>query len=158
MARRSGPAPTPTEKKRLLGNPGKRALPAKTIALAPVVVMPRSAPSDDIVSAILETGASAWISEPDRLVLLETLRDLWDERRALRRAADDLPPEWVLGRYVPAVLTRLEKVEKSILECVSMLGLSPTDRARLGVAEVKARSKLEEMRERRSRMAGRPAG
>lgn len=148
----------PNERKRALGNPGKRALPAPMVALAPMVVIPRGAPSDDIVADILGSGAAAWISEPDRLGILETLRGLWDERSDLRAAASDLPPDWITGRYVPAVLTRLDKVEARIIECLSLLGLTPTDRSRLGVAEVKARSKLEEMRDRKVRLAGRPAG
>ncbi len=38
---------------------------------------------------------------------------------------------------------------KELGVCLSKLGLSPSDRSRLGVAEVKARSKLEELMDRR---------
>jgi P27 family predicted phage terminase small subunit len=42
----------------------------------------------------------------------------------------------------------LATLEDQIRKWLSLLGLTPADRSRLGVAEVKARSKLEEMRER----------
>ena len=61
----------------------------------------------------------------------------------LRAALDDefTPAGW--KAYIDAV--------KEYRSCLSLLGLSPSDRARLGIAEVKARSKLEEMMDRRSR-------
>jgi hypothetical protein len=42
----------------------------------------------------------------------------------------------------------LRDLDKQIVSNLSMLGFTPTDRARLGLAEVKAMSKMEEMRAR----------
>jgi hypothetical protein len=39
----------------------------------------------------------------------------------------------------------LRELEKSIYSNLSLLGFTPTDRSRLGVAEVKKMSKLEEL-------------
>lgn len=52
----------------------------------------------------------------------------------------------------------LATTEAQITKWLSLLGLSPSDRGRLGVAEVKARSKLEELAARRdARQDGRRA-
>jgi hypothetical protein len=48
----------------------------------------------------------------------------------------------------------LHDLEKMISSNLSMLGFTPTDRTRLGIAEVKAASKLEElMRKKAERVA-----
>ena len=155
---RTGRPSKPIEEKRLLGNPGKRALPKpnNVVALAPVVVLPATpAPNSgaDFISRLLATPASAWIAEPDRLGLLAMLSDAWDERLELRKAAIEGPPEDanIKAKIAWIATTRgdLRDLEKQITAWLSLLGLSPTDRSRLGVAEVRARSKLEELRERR---------
>jgi hypothetical protein len=43
----------------------------------------------------------------------------------------------------------LRELEKNIVNNLSLLGFTPADRSRMGVAEVKARSKLEELRAKR---------
>src|SRR5262245_959715 len=133
--------PKPTELKRRLGNPGKRPLPKNTTAITPVVItrsVPEAATGHELLEQLLASAASAWIGETDQH-LLRLLSDLWDERRTLREAADELDPAWMRSRYIPPVYTRLEQVEKRVVECLSMLGLDPLSRSRLGVAEVKVR-------------------
>ena len=44
----------------------------------------------------------------------------------------------------------LLETEKLLQTGLGLLGFTPTDRSRLGVAEVKAKSKLEELMERRA--------
>jgi hypothetical protein len=44
----------------------------------------------------------------------------------------------------------LRELEKSIYSNLSLLGFTPTDRSRLGVAEVKKMSKLEELMTRKA--------
>ena len=51
----------------------------------------------------------------------------------------------------------LATTEAQITKWCSLLGVSPSDRSRLGVAEVRARSKLAEMMDRREQRAGHPA-
>lgn len=144
-----GRPPKPIEEKRRLGNPGKRRLPkANLVALAPVHVLPATpdpASGEELVARILETPASAWISEPDRLALLPLLAEAWDERKRLL----------VNPVYTPAFVSRLGQLERNLTTWLSLLGLTPTDRSRLGVAEVKARSKLEEIRARRAELGRR---
>jgi len=44
----------------------------------------------------------------------------------------------------------LRELDRQIVSNLSLLGFTPSDRSRLGVAEVKAKSKLEELMERRA--------
>ena len=104
-------------------------------------------PGDDLIRALLASPASAWIAEPDRLALLALVRDAWNERAALM---DDVAQHgYGDGRYTRPAVLRLDRVERNLTTWLSQLGLTPADRSRLGVAEVKVRSKLEELRARR---------
>lgn len=153
-----GPAPQPTERKRLLGNPGKRRLPpSNVVALAPMVGPTALAidDGDDLVGALLAGPASAWIAEPDRTGILQLLRDGWDRRRALLDDIAENGESYASNgqggtRYYrrPEALA-LDELEKRIAAWLAALGLTPADRSRLGVAEVRARSKLEALRARR---------
>jgi hypothetical protein len=44
----------------------------------------------------------------------------------------------------------LRELDRQIVSNLSLLGFTPSDRSRLGVAEVKAKSRLEELMERRA--------
>jgi hypothetical protein len=149
---RPGPAPIPNENKRLRGNPGHRALPKPLTLIAPaaVQIIGPATDGDALIRALLDGPARAWIAEPDRLGILELLRQAWDERIRLRAIAADLEPGWETGRYQPAVLVRLAVVEKDVTGWLSLLGLTPSDRSRLGVAEVRAQSNLNALRDRRA--------
>lgn len=139
---RTGRPPKPTELKRRLGNPGKRALPS-AIAVVPAVDIAQVA-DGPIVQGLVDSGAAAWIGATD-IPTVRLAQRLWDDMERLRSALD---AEWskdVHATYIATV--------KELRSCLSMLGLSPSDRSRLGVAEVKARSKLQELMDRR---AGRP--
>ena len=149
---RMGRPPKPTEAKRRIGNPGGRPLPkGNVIALDSLraVVVTGDSPGDELVARILGTAASNWIAESDAVGTLALLRDGWNERARLRATVDQLPDDWGLGRYTPAVLIRLAQVEKDLTTWLSQLGLNPVDRGRLGVAEVKVQTKLADLRARR---------
>lgn len=147
-----GPPPIPTELKRRRGNPGQRRLPKPLTYIAPatahIITVPED--GDDLIRTVLQGQARAWIGEADAIVA-RRLRDNWNERARLRALAEDLEPGWETHRYQPAVFVRLAQVEKEISECLSLLGLTPADRSRLGVAEVRAQSKLAALRERAGR-------
>lgn len=51
--------------------------------------------------------------------------------------------------YLNPAQGALATTEAQITKWLSLLGITPSDRSRLGVAEVKARSKLEDLRDRR---------
>lgn len=148
----TGRPPKPTELKRRLGNPGKRALPAPITALAPAITpgLPAAPAADELVAALMEAGAGAWIGKTDR-PLLQLVEDDWAERAKLRAFLDKVGMSYVSESKVSGMqihprpeLLQLREVEKRLDRRLSLLGLTPTDRSRLGVAEVKAqKTKLE---------------
>jgi P27 family predicted phage terminase small subunit len=60
--------------------------------------------------------------------------------------------------YLNPAQGALATTEAQITKWQSLLGLTASDRSRMGVAEVKARTKLEELRDRREIRAGPRAG
>lgn len=147
MATRGRP-PKPLEQKRLLGNPGKRALPkADSLQILPRAVelpqpsRPLGKPGRELWDRVWTAGVS-WISpDTDHEILLITC-ELVDERWNLRTK--------VLREEEPADRRNLTQLTKLVQENLSLLGFTPADRTRLGVAEVKAASKLEELMARRN--------
>lgn len=146
---RTGRPPKPIEEKRRLGNPGKRALPdvAEVVALRPADGIP------DRPGELLTAGAALWdriwtagaiwiAPQTDSEAVAEVCR-LTDDVAAAReryRATRD-----------PGDLRALTAVSKLLQEALAALGFNPTARTRLGVAEVKAQNKLEELRDRRAK-------
>jgi P27 family predicted phage terminase small subunit len=51
--------------------------------------------------------------------------------------------------YANPLFGMLNTVENDIVKLLSLLGLTPTDRSKLGVAEVKAKGKLEALLEQK---------
>lgn len=159
---RTGRPPKPTELKRLLGNPGKRRLSPPPVSALPAVthlapIDPDAETGVELVQRILDAGASAWIGSTDQPAALHLIAQGWDERQALRSFIARNGYSDPLGKERPE-MKRLGIVEKQITTWLSLLGLTPTDRSRLGVAEVKARTKLEELRARRESRGGRRVG
>jgi P27 family predicted phage terminase small subunit len=150
----------PTELKRALGNPGKRALPAALTILAPVAVTldpPDTLGAEGAYEWRLVLGACRWISTSD-LRLLRLYCEALDRRSDL--LAECASQGYVLYTdkgyaYQNPAVGALQTTEVQISKWLSLLGLTPSDRTRLGVAEVKAKTTLEELAERKR--AGRPA-
>ena len=137
----------PIEQKRLLGNPGKRALPDEgAIVLLPAVTEPPEPPrpllkyGQDLWDRIWSLGAT-WVSDKTDLELLTMTCEMIDERWNLRVK--------VMQTDDPRMRRGLRELDRQIVSNLSLLGFTPSDRARLGVAEVKARSKLEELMARK---------
>lgn len=150
---RPGPPPKPLEQKRRMGNPGKRSLPvAGSLALVPPATAASIEALGPLGVELMEAGASAWLGRTDQLVLLRLIEDGWTERMQLRS-------RWIASDFSnDGIAKRLGKVEDDLTKWVQLAGLTPVDRSRLGVAEVKAQSTLEALRESRARRVGRPAG
>jgi len=138
----------PIEQKRLLGNPGKRAMPDENS----VVLLQQVEETPEPPRPLLKYGQAlwdrvwamglTWVSASTDLELLTMTCEMVDERWNLRvkvMQTDD------------AKLRRgLRELDRQIVSNLSLLGFSPSDRSRLGVAEVKAKSRLEELMERRA--------
>lgn len=140
-----GRPPKPIEQKRLAGNPGKRPLPNGTLALLPSQYdlpephRPLGAPGKELWDRVWDMGSS-WISPKSDVEILLITCELIDERWNLRAS--------VMRDGRPEDRKALRDLDRQLIANLSLLGFSPTDRSRLGVAEVKARSKLEELKAR----------
>lgn len=131
----------PTEQKRLLGNPGKRALPSGTIAIPmisepPEPHRPLLKYGQELWDKVWGMGAT-WISANTDTELLLMTCEMIDERWNLRVK--------VMQTDDPRMRRGLRELDRQIVSQLSLLGFSPADRSKLGVAEVKAMSKLEEL-------------
>jgi len=89
------------------------------------------------------SNGELWISSRTDIHLLQMTAEQLDRRETLRDALVEEPTE-------NAVLMRLGELEKSIASNLGLLGFTPSDRTRLGLAEVKAQSKLEQLMERKA--------
>jgi hypothetical protein len=133
----------PVEQKRLTGNPGKRALPEQSA----IMLIPQASTAPDPARPLLKYGQELWdrvwesginwISPNTDLELLLMTCEMIDERWNLRvRVMTDSNPKDRRG---------LRELDRQIVSNLGLLGFTPSDRSRLGVAEVKKMSKLEEL-------------
>ena len=146
----AGRPPKPNEMKRKTGNPGKRPLPAlatvtalpAATAQAPAHLSPKS---QELWLKLRETAF--WISNTDEsnLQFLCEKLDRRDEFIARLQASDFVLLTDTGYSYANPLVGMISTIETEITKLFSLLGLTPTDRTRLGVAEVKARSALDDL-------------
>ena len=133
----------PIEQKRLIGNPGKRPLPEQSA----IMLIPQASNTPEPARPLLKYGQELWdrvwesginwISPNTDLELLLMTCEMIDERWNLRvRVMTDNNPKDRRG---------LREIDRQIVSNIGLLGFTPSDRSRLGVAEVKKMSKLEEL-------------
>jgi hypothetical protein len=139
----NGRPPKPIEQKRLLGNPGKRALPNQNEIILmtqndwmPEPPRPLLKYGQELWDRIWGMGAT-WVSDKTDLELLMMTCEMVDERWNLRVK--------VMQSDDHRMRRGLRELDRQIVSNLSLLGFTPSDRARLGVAEIKARSKLQEL-------------
>lgn len=140
----------PIEQKRMLGNPGKRALPSSS----EVIVMDQTLDTPEPPRPLLKYGrdlwdrvwgmGATWVSQKTDIELLMMTCEMVDERWNLRVN--------VMQTNDARLRRGLRELDRQIVSNLSLLGFTPSDRSRLGVAEVKAKSKLQEMMERAERL------
>ena len=143
--------PKPVEQKRLVGNPGKRAMPSAedTITLYSgrcEPLAPLGEAGQRLWDFVFGEG-ELWVSPRTDVAWLQVVCELLDRR-------DVLKVEWLADPSDRKVNMSLLETEKMIQSGLSLLGFTPTDRSRLGVAVVKAKSKLEQMMEARANRDG----
>ena len=137
----------PIEMKRKLGNPGKRAIPGEGTLVQieggfREPLRPLGEAGYQLWTEVFEVGG-LWISQKTDTQLLQMVCELLDRREILRE-------EFLADPTERKVNMSLLETEKLIQSSLSLLGFTPSDRSRLGLAEVKAKSKLEELMERRA--------
>lgn len=143
-----GNPPKPVERKRALGNPGKRALPSKSkvIALPAVGPEPPDPPRPlgpeglKLWGRVWKAGR-AWISPTTDLEVVLMLCESMDERVALRVA--------VLRGADWRERIALRHLDRQLSSLLGQLAFTPVERARLGMAEVDNASRFESLRARR---------
>ena len=133
----------PIEEKRKLGNPGKRPLPTGVLELVPVdfstLKMPEyfGEPAKFIWDKAWHSGLS-WLSPDSDIAIVTAACELADMRHKARE------------RYMATGDSKdagaVQKLNAEYLKCLSLMGFSPSDRSRLGLAEVKRQTKLEQLR------------
>ena len=154
-----GRPPKPVEKKRQLGNPGKRALPpAPSGGMAAATKPPKPlrplGPDGKRAWARLWKAGLGWLSPSTDIELMQRLCEAYDEREEIR---EELKYAGRVGRsdkgspYTHPLVWQLSAIEKTITKYESLCGFTPSDRTRMGLAEVKRVSKLDEFLERQRR-------
>jgi hypothetical protein len=132
----------------MLGNPGKRALPAKgTLVVLPAATgppdphRPLGQAGRDLWNRVWTSGAVWLAPNVDSETLLIVCEQI-DERQALRVQ--------VLREGNWRDRSGLRALDNQILSGLAVLGFNPVDRSRLGAAEVKTTSRLDELLARRA--------
>lgn len=88
------------------------------------------------------TIAQTWVSPASDIELVQLLCEAIDERVSLR--SDVLAGSDWRDRVA------LRNLESSITSMLGSLGFTPVDRTRMGVAEIRRESKLDQLRARRA--------
>jgi phage terminase small subunit len=141
--------PKPTERKRKTGNPGKRPLPAIasviTLPMAEVIPeppRPLGPEGTKLWNRVWDNGKT-WISPVSDIELVLLMCESMDERTQLRLT--------VLRGSDWRDRVALRSLESQLVTMISALGMNPTDRSRLGVAEVTAKGKLAQLLEQQKK-------
>jgi P27 family predicted phage terminase small subunit len=152
----AGRPPKPTEQKRKNGNPGQRKLPdlKNVISLPPIKGDAPLHLSDAGQKMWADVKAMApWIANTDGKLLIE-LCEKMDKKYELKEklAATDYVLFTDKGyAYANPLFGMLNTVENDIIKLLSLLGLTPVDRSKLGVAEVTAKGKLAQLLEQQKK-------
>lgn len=138
--------PKPIEQKRKLGNPGKRPLPekAKLIALpmameTPEPLRPLGPEGTKMWDRIWKAGR-AWISLSTDIEQVMMLCETMDERIQLRAVV------FRGGEWRDRVALR--QLDYQITNMLSLIAFNPVERSRLGLAEVQAQTRIQELMQR----------
>ena len=147
-----GRPPKPAEQKRRLGDPGRHGLP-DVQDVAPIEPLSADVPPDlgtagaELWISVNE-AAKPWLARSD-MFTLHLLCELIDRREEYKQALVDhgtLIQRPIDGHLVanPAAQLLIQ-TEKQITDISSSLGLTPADRTRMGLAEVKAKNAFEDL-------------
>lgn len=166
----SGRPPKPVEQKRMLGitRTDRVPDPRSTIKIAPAGDAPAPSSLQEAGKTLWERVLEArWIAKLD-LRLVETFCELADDIVIIRTEINKdgfileepivTPTGKLVGmrKVANPLLKELRTAQKHQLELAINLGFSPTGRSRLGVAEIKAVSKLADIKARLDARAVRP--
>jgi hypothetical protein len=137
----------PIEQKRLLGNPGNRPIPKEgALMVIPAgrvdPIRPLEWAGQQMWDSVFNVG-ELWVSSRTDVQLLQLVCEQLDRKVRLESYIMEHPDEWHMFK-------QLNDLERMISSNLSLLGFTPSDRTRLGLAEVKRQSKLEALIAKRS--------
>lgn len=159
--RPTGRPAKPVEVKRATGNPGHRPLPVAPLAnegLKPVDNIPNppslGADGTQLWLHVWHAGKT-WLSPESDFTLIKMLCEAHDEHEAIRRmlSTGEVPRFYTTanGQVVThPLVTQLGNLRTQMTAWLSAIGFSPSDRSRLGLAEVRVRDELDELEKRRA--------
>ena len=136
-----GRPPKPVEQLKRTGNyrADRQGVRGPLTAVEPVDNSPYELDPAAVFRHIMEAGAP-WFASTDA-IRLSMLRESLEERARLMQHSE----------AAPDFRKALRDLNREISEWLTLLGFDPTARSRLGLAEVKALSKLEQMQAARNR-------
>ncbi len=162
--RPTGRPAKPLEVKRELGNPGHRPLPGAPLpgeGLDGVTDLPTPPDLGEAGLALWEhvwDAGRQWLApETDRTIITK-LCQAEDEHEEIRLllASGEVPRFYVTanGQMVThPLVTQLQTIRTQMTAWLAAIGFSPSDRSRLGLAEVRVRDELDELQRRRAERA-----
>ena len=136
---RTGRPPKPIEAHKRTGTYRKDRHGAALALVEPVASLPHEVSAADAFAQVMADGVS-WLARTDAPALA-LLRSMLEEREGLHS---------LVGQGVPESRKQLRELDKQIMGLLSQLGFDPAARSRLGLAEVKTKSVLESLRDKRS--------
>lgn len=163
--RPSGRPAKPVESHRIAGNPSKKKLPnapmpGKGLSSATDIPTPPDDLYDDGLALwdYIWTAGKQWLSPDSDHLIIKRLCEAEDEYQQIRRALWD----GTVRRYYEVsngqlvshpLIGQYEKLRVQMTSWMAAIGFSPSDRARLGLAEVRVRDELDELAQRRAQRA-----
>lgn len=136
---RTGRPPKPVEELRRRGTARPDRHGAALAVVAPVEPLPHEFSAAEAFDAVMSGGVH-WLARTDAMALA-LLRSNFQEREELHAAA-------VAGSTEARKMLR--DLDKQLITLMAALGFDPAARSRLGLAEVKAKSKLQELQDRQA--------
>lgn len=164
--RPTGRPAKPVELHRLAGNPSKKKLPGAPLpgeGLPSLDGLPLPPDLGDDGLALWNhvwAAGRAWLSPDSDRTLVRMLCEAQDEYEQIRAllSSGEVPRFYVTanGQIVThPLVTQLGNLRTQMTGWLAAIGFSPSDRARLGLAEVRVRDELDELKQRRvERVAG----
>ena len=150
----------PVELHRAAGNPSKKQLPdapapGQGIAAAEGIPQPPHLGEDGLRLWVhVWTAGRAWLSPDSDQTIVRMLCEAHDEHESIRRLLSSGEVERFYatsnGQLVThPLVTQLSNLRSQMTAWMAAIGFSPSDRARLGLAEVRVRDELDELKRRR---------
>lgn len=148
MPTNNGNKALPVERKRALGNPGHQKLPKlAAVSVLPVASVDAPAHLGDVGRAayLHVVSTCPWVGASDVFSLVK-MCEMLDEVAVWQRDIEARgmvleTPNGTLQAH--PLIAHVRDARKQIFALASLLGLSPSDRGRIGAGEVQAKSKLQ---------------